>query len=462
MATEQRQDQISDEITAALESGSVQEIIAVSEKGHPADVATGLELLDDERRDLILTSLPADTLSHLIEFLPASDVEQALDQRTEDDQRQVLEALPDDELADFIQEVSRTEAATFSNLLSADKKAALDKLLEYPENTAGGRMTTAFAKLRKNLTIGQAIQQLENQKESTEVLSRIYIVDAKNRIVGKLRLRDLTFNPPECLIKDVMITEPITVTADTDQEEAAQMMQKYDFVALPVVNKKDHLLGVITHDDAMDILEEETTEDIEKASGIGGERGDVAYLQIPVLTHFKRRFLWVLGLAFTALTSGWILHSYEKELSSAFILTLYLPMIVAAGGNTGAQSATMIIRAMALGELSTGQFFRAIWKEMRVGMLIGLVLGTCIAAQIHFFPIEQVDKGLSSLAFAGVVGFSLTIQILSSTIIGAALPLLATTARLDPAVVASPAITTLVDITGMIIYFAIASALLAI
>lgn len=462
MATEQRQDQISDEITAALESGSVQEIIAVSEKGHPADLAEGLELLDDERRDLILTSLPADTLSHLIEFLPASDVEQALDQRTEDDQRHVLEALPDDELADFIQEVSSQEGQKFITLLSTDKKAALDKLLEYPENTAGGRMTTAFAKLRKNLTIGQAIQQLESQKESTEVLSRIYVVDSKNRIVGKLRLRDLTFNAPECPIKDVMITEPITVTANTDQEEAAQMMQKYDFVALPVVNKNDHLLGVITHDDAMDILEEETTEDIEKASGIGGERGDVAYLQIPVLTHFKRRFPWVLGLALTALASGVILHSFEKQLDSAFILMLYLPMIVAAGGNTGAQSATMIIRSMALGELSTGQFFRAVWKEMRVGIMLGLVLGICIAAQIHFLPIHQVDSGLSALAFAAVVGFSLTIQILSSTIIGASLPLLATTARLDPAVVASPAITTLVDITGMIIYFAIASALLAI
>ncbi len=462
MATEQWQDQISEKITAALESGSVKEIIVVSEEGHPADVAAGLELLDDERRDLILTSLPADTLSKLIEFLPASDVEKGLDQRDPADQRHVLEALPDDELADLIQEVSPDEGRKFIDLLSDSKKTALDKLLIYPENTAGGRMTTAFAKLRENLTIGEAIKQLESLKDSAEVLSRIYVIDARNHILGKLRLRDLTFNPRDRLIKDVMIAEPITVNASVDQEEAAQMMQKYDFVALPVVNKKDHLLGVITHDDAMDILEEETTEDIEKASGIGGERGDIAYLQIPVLTHFKRRFLWVLALALAALASGVILHSYEKELNSAFILTLYLPMIVAAGGNTGAQSATMIIRSMALGELSSGQFFRAVWKEMRVGMLLGLVLGICIALQIHFLPLHQVDSGLSALAFAAVVGFSLTIQILSSTIIGAALPLLATTAKLDPAVVASPAITTLVDITGMIIYFAIASSLLAI
>lgn len=462
MATEHWQDQISDEITAALENGSVEEITAVCAKGHPADLAAGLELLDDERRDSILTSLPAHTLSQLIEFLPASDAEKSLDQRGATEQRQILEALPDDELADLIQEVSPGKGQQFISLLSDSKRIALDKLLIYPENTAGGRMTTAFAKLGENLTVGEAIGQLESLKESAEVLSRIFVVDSRNHVLGKLRLRDLTFNPRDRPIKDIMISDAIVIQARADQEEAVQMIMKYDFVALPVVNQKGHLLGVITHDDAMDILEEETTEDIEKSSGIGGERGDVAYLQIPVLTHFKRRFLWVLGLALTALASGWVLHSYEKELNAAFILTLYLPMIVAAGGNTGAQSATMIIRSMALGELSTGQFSRAVWKEMRVGMLLGLVLGICIAAQIHFLPIQHVDGGLSALAFAAVVGFSLTAQILSSTIIGASLPLLATLARLDPAVVASPAITTLVDISGMVIYFAIASSLLAI
>lgn len=462
MAREQWQDQISEEITAALENGAVEEIVAVCAKGHPADVAAGLELLDDERRDSILTSLPTHTLSQLIEFLPAADAEKSLDQRETTELRHILEALPDDELADLIQEVPPGKGQHFINLLSDSKRIALDKLLIYPENTAGGRMTTAFAKLRENLTVGEAIGQLESLKESAEVLSRIFVVDSRNHILGKLRLRDLTFNSQDCPIRDIMISDPIVIQAQADQEEAAQMMMKYDFVALPVVNQKGHLLGVITHDDAMDILEEETTEDIEKSSGIGGERGDVAYLQIPVLTHFKRRFLWVLGLALTALASGWVLHSYEKELHAAFILTLYLPMIVAAGGNTGAQSATMIIRSMALGELSTGQFSRAVWKEMRVGMLLGLVLGICIAAQIHFLPIQRVDGGLSALAFAAVVGFSLTVQILSSTIIGASLPLLATLARLDPAVVASPAITTLVDISGMVIYFAIASSLLAI
>ena len=462
MATEQKQDQTSEEITEALESGSVETILAVCEKIHPADIAASLELLDDESRNLVLTSLPAKIISELIEFLPAPDAEKGLEQLSTPEQQQVLESLSDDELADLIQELEPEEGQQFIKLLSSKKKAVLDELLKFPEYTAGGRMTTAFAKLGENLTIGEAIKQLDGQKESTEVLSRIYVVDSKNRILGKLRLRDLAFNPHDGLIKDVIESDPITVDANADQEEAAQMVQKYDLVALPVVDKKNHLLGVITHDDAMDILEEETTEDIERASGIGGERGDIAYLQIPVFTHFKRRFLWVLGLALTALASGVILHAFEDELESAFILMLYLPMIVAAGGNTGAQSATMIIRAMALGELSSGQFFRAVWKEMRVGLLLGIMLGTCIAAQIHFLPIQQVDNGLSAITFAAVVGFSLTAQILSSTIIGATLPLLATMARLDPAVVASPAITTLVDITGMIIYFAIASSLLAI
>lgn len=462
MAREQWQEQVTDEISVALENGAVEEITAACAKGHPADVAAGLELLDDERRDSILASLAVRTLSQVIEFLPVSDIEKSLDQREPAEQRLLLEVIPEDELADLIQEVPPRKGQQFLDLLSDSKRAALDKLLIYPENTAGGRMTTAIAKLGENLTTGEAIEQLKTLRDSAEVLSRIFVVDPRNRLLGKLRLRDLTFNPQDRPIKELMISETIAINAGADQEEAARMMMKYDFVALPVVDQKGHLLGVITHDDAMDIFEEETTEDIERSSGIGGERGGVAYLQIPVLTHFKRRFLWVLGLALTALASGWILHSYEKELHAAFILTLYLPMIVAAGGNTGAQSATMIIRSMALGELSTGQFSRAVWKEMRVGMLLGLVLGACIAAQIHFLPIQRVDGGLSALAFAAVVGFSLTAQILSSTIIGASLPLLATLARLDPAVVASPAITTLVDVSGMIIYFAIASSLLAI
>jgi magnesium transporter len=231
-------------------------------------------------------------------------------------------------------------------------------------------------------------------------------------------------------------------------------------MALPVVDEEGRLLGVITHDDALEILEEESTEDMEKISGIGGDRGDYAYLQTTVFSHFKRRFGWVLVLAFLALTSGLVLHSYEEVLTKYYILALYFPMVVAAGGNTGAQSATMVIRAMSLGELDSREFGRVIWKESRIGILLGILLGLCVAVQINFLmPGGFAEEEVSMSRVGFVVAAALMIQIFSSTVCGASLPILARILRLDPAVVASPAITTIVDVSGAIIYFTIAQAL---
>ena len=223
-----------------------------------------------------------------------------------------------------------------------------------------------------------------------------------------------------------------------------------------MVDDDGRLLGVITHDDALEILEEESTEDMERLSGIGGQ-SDFAYLQTPAMTHFRRRFGWVLTLAFLALSSGFVLHSHEAVLTKYYILALYLPMVVAAGGNTGTQSATMVIRAMSLGELDTREFWRVIWKEGRIGLLLGALLGLCVAIQIQFLmPSGLTGTSLTPLSVALVVGTSLMAQVLTSTLIGAALPIGAKKVRLDPAVVASPAITTIVDVSGSIIYFSLA------
>ena len=234
------------------------------------------------------------------------------------------------------------------------------------------------------------------------------------------------------------------------------MISRYDLVALPVVDEEGRLLGVITHDDALDILEEESTEDMERISGIGGQ-GGLAYLQTSAMAHFRRRFGWILTLGFLALASGFILHAFENILKSYYILALYLPMVVAAGGNTGAQSATMVIRAMSLGELDTREFWRVIWKEGRIGVMLGSLLGLCVALQINFLLPSGFDTGTVSVLRIGfVVGLSLMAQVVTSTLIGAGLPLLAKKVNLDPAVVASPAITTLVDMSGSVIYFGLA------
>lgn len=445
------------EISAVLDSGVAEKIAELFSRTHPADIADCLEHIDADERADILGSLPSELFREIVEFLPSSDVEKRLDELSADEQLAVLDSMADDELADFLQDLSDDDRADYVALLPLSKRRLMADLLRFPEHTAGGRMTTAYAKLAAHLTVREAIGLLSEVQDETEILSRIFVVDDQNRILGKVLLRQLTFSSGDTIVEDIMDSDQIAIRALADQEEAAQMIARYDMVALPVVNEKNHLIGVITHDDAMDILEEESTEDMEKISGIGGDRGELSYLNTGVLQHFRRRFGWVVVLAFLAIISGVVLIQSEEVIKSYFILSLYMPMIVAAGGNTGSQAATMVIRAMSLGELGRLQFLRVVWKEFRIGLIIGCLLGACVALQVYFLlPNGFNPQNLSLLKVGCVVGISLAVQVASSTSIGAILPLAARACRLDPAVVASPAITTLVDVSGMIIYFGLA------
>lgn len=443
-------------ILEALQSLSPEQILAVARNAHPGDVEAAFERLGDFEREEILAHLPAETLSAWVDYLPAIDVERRLGTMTSTDQREVLEALSDDKLVDLLQEIEEENRPYYIDLLGEGKRQISADLMRYPERSAGGRMTKAMATVRDNITVHEALSELAAIQDEAELLSRIFVLDENRRLLGKVRLRDLAFNSRRTPIRDLMDSDKISVPAWADQEEAAQMIARYDLVALPVVDEEGRLLGVITHDDALEILEEESTEDMERISGIGGQ-SDLAYLQTSAVAHFKRRFGWILTLAFLSLSSGFILHTFESVLKTYFILALYLPMVVAAGGNTGAQSATMIIRAMSLGELDTREFWRVIWKEGRVGLMLGSLLGLCVALQINFFLPPGFDIGTVNVHQIGfVVGGSLMAQVLTSTLVGASLPLLAKKVNLDPAVVASPAITSLADMSGSMIYFGLA------
>lgn len=449
------QETLAESILEALESGESERIIAICRDSHPGDIETAFERLDDEQRDTVLQALPADVFSELADYLPAAVVDEGLDTLEDAEKTEVLDAMADDELADLLQEVDDDDRSEYLELLTEPDRA-LD-LMQFPETTAGGRMTTGYGKVHISHTVAEAIEELRGKHDEAESLSRIFVVDESEKLLGMVRLRDLTFADRTSTIDDLVDRVVISIKAHADQEEAAGMISRYDLLSLPVVDEFNRLLGVITHDDALDILEEESTEDIEKISGIGGERGDLAYLQTKVLTHFKRRSGWVVILAFLALISGFVFHKYEDVLTAFFVLSLYLPMVVAAGGNTGAQAATMVIRAMSLGELHPSEFLRVVWKEARIGLLLGSLLAICVSLQILFIlPAQFVGENASLPQVAAIVAISLMLQVLTSTVIGAALPLGARAAKLDPAVVASPAITTIVDVSGMIIYFTLA------
>lgn len=447
-------------IEATLEHGTDEELHELFAEAHPADLAEGLEELEDARFDAVLKLMPAEVFGELVEHLPAVDAVEHLENSTEEFRKEALSNLADDELVDLLQELPEENLEDYVELLEDDVKAKSRRLLAFPEESAGGRMTTDISTISETMSVREAIDKLSSVKETIELLSRIYVTDDRGRLLGKVRLRDLTFNPRDKKISEIMDDDLMSIDAFADQEDAARMILRYDLVALPVVDGDQKVIGAITHDDAMEILEEETSEDIEKLSGIQASNPDATYLRTSVWGHFKLRFAWVLTMAFLAIASGFVLFKFEHVLSSLSILALYIPMVVAAGGNTGSQSATMVIRAMSLGEFSPKDFVVVIWKEARIGFLLGALVGLAIFLQVQFIQFGSVPETTKMINVALVVGLSLMMQIITSTVLGSSLPLLAKLVRADPAVVASPVITTVVDATGMLIYFLLAQTFL--
>jgi magnesium transporter len=358
------------ELLRALDAADCSALLAAAEDIHYADLANLYENLDDEKRDLLLKTIGPELATDLVAELPYPLIEGALDHFKPAQLRVLLGNLSDDDRVDVFQVVSKEAQVRFFSLLGPRDQELTRNLLKYEEDTAGGRMTTHVGRITADMTVKQAITVLRRDRDDAETLARIFVVDEQGRLVGKVRLRDLAFSTWDTPVHDIMEAADEYILASADQEEAARTLSKYDLIVLPVVDEFHHLLGVITYDDALEILQEESTEDIEKLSGIGGEQSDVSYLNTSVALQFRRRVSWLVGLAFVSIGSGYVMYRFSEILEKAFVLALFLPMVVAAGGNSGGQAATMVIRAMALGEISTGNAMRIAWKEARTGILL--------------------------------------------------------------------------------------------
>jgi magnesium transporter len=452
-----------DELMRALDASDASAVLAAAEEAHYADLAAVYENLDDEKRDLLLKTIGPEMATDVIAELPYPLIEEALNHFKPAQLRVLLGNLSDDDRVDVFQVVSEEAQVRFFSLLGPRDKELTRSLLKYEEDTAGGRMTTSIGRITADMTVKQAITVLRRDRDDAETLARIFVVDEQGRLAGKVRLRDLAFSTWDTPVHDIMEPADEFVLASADQEEAARTLSKYDLIVLPVVDEFHHLLGVLTYDDALEILQEESTEDIEKLAAIGGEQSEVSYLNTSVSLHFRRRVSWLIGLAFVSIVTGYVMYRFSHLLEQAAVLSLFLPMVVAAGGNSGGQAATMVIRAMALGEINPGNALRIAWKEARTGLFLGLSLGVAIAAFItlilpHLQPHTQAHFDFPHLALA--VAAAITLQVLSATVLGALLPLGARAIKLDPAVVSSPSLASTVDISGMLIYFVTAAAIL--
>jgi magnesium transporter len=328
------------------------------------------------------------------------------------------------------------------------------KLAAYPPGTAGAVMTSDYATLLAELTTSEAIAKLRCEAPDRETIYYTYVVDADRRLIGFVSLKDLILSNPERRVAEIMHQDVIYSRVTDDQEDAALKIQKYDLIALPVVNENNILVGIITHDDAIDIFAQEHTEDMEKLMAITGTHDHFSYMRTAAWTHFKNRSGWIFILALLGLVSGYIVQNFGALLLQIAMITSFIPMLTDTGGNTGSQSATLVVRALAVNEITPRDSLAVLFMEGKVALLLGILLGIFSFARVVLFARNASIPGGHSLAAIGAaIATAMGLQVITATLIGALLPLAAAKLKLDPAVVASPALTTIVDITGLLIFF---------
>ena len=454
-------------------------------------------IVTDQRQSIVRGLAEAnemEALAAILKKMPAVEIADLFRNLTYDQILQLLPVFPDEELGyiasnmdmDLLLELfdlvdRRFFARIFTNMSSdirADLYQELDKdqqlellpfldkktredvifLSSFPEETAGSIMITDFATVQAEMTVTQAIDKIRQDAPSKKMIYYIYVVDNNMRMKGFITLKDIIMAKPDTLVKDVIQSDFVWADINEDRESVAKKIEKYDMVAIPVLNTHKQLAGIVRHDEAIDVIRAEHTEDLEKFMGIVHAPEDLNYVETGVFGHFRKRVVWLSSLGIIGIISGMIIHRYEEAMSSLIILALYMPMIADTGGNAGSQAATMVIRAMALGQISLKNWFVILFKEARIAFLLSLVLGLIAFGKIIFLSWEtDIPPEFNLLFIAFTISGALCLQVISSTIIGAGLPLLVKRLGGDPAVAASPAITTLVDITGLLIYFGIAS-----
>lgn len=372
---------------------------------------------------------------------------------TKKETKEIIENMFTDDAADLFDEMPAMLVTSLLSNVSRETRDDINKLLRYPDNSAGSLMAIEYIHLKKGLTIKESIERIRNQAEDFVSYDSCFVTDSKRKLLGKVSVKDLLINDPDTLIDNIMEECEHTIKTLMDQEEVVNVFQDYDYSTLPVVDSEERLVGVITIDDVVDIMEEEATEDMEKMAAIVPT--EKAYDKTTVFETFKARIPWLLLLMVSATFTGKIIQSFEGQLASLTILTSFIPMLMDTGGNAGGQASVSIIRALSLNDIEFKDIFKVVFKESRVAILCAVVLGIC-----NFVKILLIDN--VTVAVAACVCITLVITVLIAKIIGCTLPMFAKKIGFDPAVMASPFITTLVDACSLLVYFEMASMILGI
>ena len=417
-----------------------------------ADVAIFLEELETETQMKIFRILPKDMAADIFSYLTLEAQQSIIINLSDKEAANIINNLMADDATDLLEEMPANIVKRLLANANADTRRDINHLLRYPEDSAGSVMTVEFVDLKEDITVSQAIERIKKIGIDSETINICYVLDKKRKLVGTVALRYLLLSDSDSLIGEIMHENVVSIHTLMDQEEVARTFQKYDFTSMPVVDNENRLVGIITVDDVVDIIEEEATEDIEKMAAI--MPSDKPYMKTSVFSLWKNRMPWLLLLMISATFTGSIISKFEDALSTCAVLVAYIPMLMDTGGNAGGQSSVTIIRGISLDEIEFRDIFRVIFKEFRVALMCGLSLG--LANMLKLLLLDRVG-----MMVALTVCITLLLAVIIAKLVGCTLPLLAARIGFDPAVMASPFITTIVDALSLLIYFAIATRILS-
>lgn len=423
------------------------------EEMQPVDIAELLEELDTKHSLLVFRMLHKDVAVEVFAHLSVKQQTNFSLMIKEDELKEILEELYFDDKIDFLEEMPSSVVKKILKYSPETERRLINQFLNYPEYSAGSLMTIEFVDLKKELTIDEALLRVRRTAVDKETIYTCYVIDSNRKLEGIVSLKDLVIAPPNKSVSDIMKTDPISVRTLDDQEEVANLFKKYDLLSIPVVDQENRLVGIITIDDIMDVIDDEVTEDFQKMHGLGPSEEE--YLESNIISLAKQRIFWLLFLMLSATITGSIIEKFQSSLEKAVGLAVFIPMLMGTGGNAGTQSSTLVIRGIALGEVSINDIFKVVWRELRISLLVGTVLALINFARVYFL-------GGNTLMVSVVVSLTLVITIVLAKVIGGILPLVAKSINLDPAIMASPLISTVVDALTLLSYFKIAEVIMKI
>ncbi len=415
------------------------------------DISEILEPLDLSTTLLVFRMLPKDIAAEVFSYISPERQADIINAVTDKELKFILDELFFDDMIDLIEEMPANIVNKILINSTQEERVLINQFLKYPAYSAGSLMTIEYVELKKNMTVKEALNHIKEIGISKETIYTCYVTDYKRTLEGIISLRNLVVSEPEQSINDIMLEDVIYVETHDDQETVASIFKKYGFMALPVVDKEQRLTGIITFDDIMDVMEDEATEDFQRMAAM--VPSDEAYLDSSVITLAKQRIPWLMILMIGATVTGGIITKFEDVLSAVVVLTAFIPMLMDTGGNSGSQSSTLIIRGLATGEVELKDIWKVLWKEFRISLLVGITLAT-----VNFVKNMLFDR--VGLMVALTVSMTVATTVMVAKIVGGTLPLIAKKLKLDPAIMAGPLITTIVDALTLTVYFGIASALL--